>query len=356
MGQDPPFKIAGLTVEQFAGVTAATLEGIPLDAVLAQEQISLDAWRAAEPPWREALADRMDLQIDLVRSRRVAEGCLDRKVSPIDTDPSAWKTLLAALAAVEDPKVVLASRGITLSDVSRVGRRWKARAADPAIAAQLAAASSTAALPPVFDVGALELARFPWSPPPTPAAAVGERTGPTPDPHDLGPAKPVVQQRASFQNVAAPVAPALAPDDTADVDGRAIVAQITRGPLPFDRTRPPTAPAQTSIAARAALLELERGDTALVDGGAIRAALMRGAIPFANGVDEERTSVRGRVERFAMAQFALATSADPESTLRVYGLTREAWEQERSELAGEVARSPELAAAYQRAWRDAGRD
>lgn len=354
--------VAGLTVEQYAGVTAAIAEGIPLARVLDQEQISEEAWRAGETAWREALADGPELQLALLRARRVAEDCLSRAVSPLDADAASWKALLDALARATDPKSVLAPLGITLIDVARLGRRWKERAADPVVAKALAEGPAAASLPANVVVGPVELARFPWSPAPR---STPSTSAPTTPERALLPAPamerraPIVVQRASFQLAPPPPAPvpvtpppptALEMDETREVDGSALVAQLRVGPLPFD----PSAKRKLPPPARAALDALESGATEMVDGSAIRASLTQGALPFANPVDGERQSLVHRIERFAALQRVIGAQREWPAALQAHGFTPASWELERRALAVEVEGNPAYRAIYEAAWRGSG--
>ena len=65
--------LAGLTLEQYAGVTAALAEEFPLAEILKQERIEPTEWLAAAEAWCEAIVCAANLQIDLTRARRIAE-------------------------------------------------------------------------------------------------------------------------------------------------------------------------------------------------------------------------------------------------------------------------------------------
>lgn len=157
----------GLTLEQYAGVTAAVAEKIPLADVLAQEQIDATEWPAAERAWREAIVSAPDLQMQLIRKRRIAEDCLFRKAEPLDSDPGAWTGLLSAISLADDPDAVVTGLGITMADVGRLGRRWKQKAAaDPEVAKKLQEVAPTAKAPTKLDVGPMKLSPFPWTPAP----------------------------------------------------------------------------------------------------------------------------------------------------------------------------------------------
>mgnify|MGYP003353651120 CR=1 FL=1 len=55
---DAPY---GVSLPSYAGVLVALAEGPPLDAVLAQEGLTLDAWQAAENAARMSLEVRLSL-------------------------------------------------------------------------------------------------------------------------------------------------------------------------------------------------------------------------------------------------------------------------------------------------------
>ncbi|MFO0615244.1 MAG: hypothetical protein U0414_21810 [Polyangiaceae bacterium] len=342
--------LGGVTLEQFAGVTAATAEGIPLVEVLEQEQIPPEAWPEGARLWREAIVDTPSLQIELVRLRRVAEDCLRRDIDPLDGDASSWVGLLRALGEAADTASVLAALGLTSSDVSRLGRQWRDKAkANPEVEKALQDVSATATAPTEVRVGPLVLRPFPWSarpvvraaPPRTVGAAEGRRDEARPN---------VVVQRASFQ-LESPRAdvPSTVSEQTEVVDGRGLVALLTRDPLPFSPGPP------SIVAASAPVEDVEHGDTLMADGSAIRVTLIAGALPFANREDQARSSVEGRIERFAAVQAALVRVTDPGVTLATFGFSGETWELERRSLASELARNPALQALYERAWHAASK-
>lgn len=345
--------LGGVTLEQFAGVTAATAEGIPLDLVLAQEAIPADGWNAAATSWREAIADAPALVIELVRLRRIAEDCLARKVTPLDDDPAAWVGLLKTLGEADDPTAVLGSLGVTASDVSRIGRRWKARAReDLTLARTLTELGASANPPKAVDVGLLELRPFPWTPKPS-APAAPER-----GPHDEAPV-PATGAGAERQAVARQLASFQLPhsgqveqtEQTEQLDARQVLELLVRRPLPFVKGPPIIPP--TGGTSAGGQEDPDRGETCMADGAAIRATLAAGAIPFSNAADLARASVAGRVERFAAIQAATARSGNLDATLLTFGLSKDAWELERHALAAELVRDPALHAIYERAWREA---
>lgn len=159
-------KHGGLSIEQYSGVAAAIAEKISLAEVLAQERIDPATWPAAERAWRQAIAGSQELQLQHIQKRRIAEDCLARKTEPLDTDPAAWTGLLSALAMADDPNALVAGLGITMADVTRLGRHWKRKtAADPELAKKLQELAPTAKPPAKVTVGPPALQPFPWTPP-----------------------------------------------------------------------------------------------------------------------------------------------------------------------------------------------
>jgi hypothetical protein len=172
-------RLGGLLLKQYAGVTAALDEGLSLSSILAQEQIAEADWTASEHAWREAIVDSIALQLELAKWTREAEDALHRKLDPVDSDPVAWAGLLAALAAAPDGAKLLADLGLKMTDMARLGRRWRRRCeADPGVVKQLSDAAGKAPAPARIRAERAVLRLFPWSPKPNPAPADmhGERT------------------------------------------------------------------------------------------------------------------------------------------------------------------------------------
>lgn len=157
--------LAGLELEQFAGVVVAVEVGVPLGEVLQQEQIDPANWPAAERAWRETIADRAELHVEYMKKRRQAEDALARTVEPLEEDVSAWVGLLGALAVADEPDQVVQTLGITMTDVGRLGRHWKRKAEkDTKLATQMSELAGKAVAPSKVTVGAVVLKPFPWSP------------------------------------------------------------------------------------------------------------------------------------------------------------------------------------------------
>ena len=154
-----------LTVEQYAGISAAIAEGYPLDAVLANEGLAPKAWPGEDTAWKQKLV----AEPAAFESYRVklgeAEDWLGRKVTPLDEDLSAWMGFLGAYGAHQAPFDLLSGLGLGMGDLGRLQRRWQKRlATDEALAKQAAelAKQKPRAVPSVSAAkGALR--PFPWS-------------------------------------------------------------------------------------------------------------------------------------------------------------------------------------------------
>jgi hypothetical protein len=179
MSYDAPAPIAGVSLEQYAGVSAALAENIPLDKVLAQEKIDPASWPVAERGWREAMSQSPDVHIAYMQKRRQAEDCLARPIEPLESDAAAWVGLLGALATADSPGSLLDPLGLKMSDVGRLGRHWKRKAEkDAQLAKQLGDLAGKTKPPSRVTAGPVELRRFPWSPPADPATSEGTALGP----------------------------------------------------------------------------------------------------------------------------------------------------------------------------------
>lgn len=193
-----------LSLEQFAGISAALAENLPLARVLEQEQVEEADYRDGEIHWRKEIAESIPLQLEYTAKLRIAEDCLARKLNPISDDPGAWVGLLAALATTSDQAELLSKLGISMNDVGRLGRAWKERARkEPEIGQRLAELAKNPTTPEKITAGPVELRPFPWTPPPKPKQALPEP--PAKVPAVSMPAQEdgaVKRQLASFQVVA----------------------------------------------------------------------------------------------------------------------------------------------------------
>jgi hypothetical protein len=164
---DAPF---GVSLPTYAGITVALAEGHALEAVLAEEAVALDAWRAAEPRWKirlAASAARGDAEFTAFRARTLeAEDALARRIEPLDTELGAWLAFVRAWGHAPEPAAFLEERGLSANDVSRLRRVWDVRFEEqPALALEAARRLARGELGPVppLHVAAKRLVPFPWS-------------------------------------------------------------------------------------------------------------------------------------------------------------------------------------------------
>lgn len=157
-------RFGGLSVAQYAGITAAIAEGhAPADA-LAQESLEADAWSETESQWREAIVESLELQVAYTQRRREAEDHLTRSVSPLDDDPAAWAGLLGAIMIAPSLTEVLEPLGLCMNDVNRLSRAWRRKQQeDEALGTRLAELAATAKPPTSVVAGPKVLRPFPWS-------------------------------------------------------------------------------------------------------------------------------------------------------------------------------------------------
>jgi hypothetical protein len=174
---------AGLTVAQYAGISAAIADGYPLDAVLANEGLGAKAWPAEDTAWKQKLVGD-PATFEAYRAKLgEAEDWLGRKVTPLDEDLPAWLGFLGAYAAHKAPFDLLGGLGLGMSDLGRLQRLWQKRLeGDAELAKQAAelAKQKPSALPKVSAAKGV-LRPFPWSKQGAAAAAgAPERIAETP--------------------------------------------------------------------------------------------------------------------------------------------------------------------------------
>jgi hypothetical protein len=282
-----------LTVEQYAGISAALVDGYPLDAVLENEDLALTAWPEADLAWKQRLvAEPATFESYRVRLGE-AEDWLGRKVAPLDDDLAAWLGFLGAYAGHAAPFDLLGGLGLGMNDLGRLQRRWDRRLkADDELAKQAAelAKKKPTAVPKVSAAKGI-LKPFPWSkrraplkPPPAevvlreaPAKAKAAVEAPVyafAAHPDLLPAAAPMPARIA-PPLGAP-APARAPSKLA---GTALAADIPRGPaLPFSRGIAPKEIAEASP-------DEPRPKRPALGGTALAVDVPRGpALPFAGEI------------------------------------------------------------------------
>lgn len=173
MSSEGSASASGLTVEQYAGISAAIADGYPLDAVLANEGFAPKAWPDADLTWKQALvADPTTFESYRARLGE-AEDWLGRSVKPLDDDLAAWMGFLGAYGAHAAPFDLLRGLGLGMSDLGRLQRRWEKRlATDAELAKQAAelAKQKPRAVPRVSAAKGV-LKPFPWSKKGAPAPA-----------------------------------------------------------------------------------------------------------------------------------------------------------------------------------------
>ena len=159
---------AGLSLEQYAGLTAALVEGFPAPDVLALETLDETSWRASSASWKLELAGAGP-EGPLFREYRdklvVAEDWLTRPIDPLDGDLAAWLAFLGAFSAHAAPFELLQSLGLGMNDLARMQRRWAKRMSEDEQLGKKAAelAKKQPGELPRVRAGEAKLKPFPWS-------------------------------------------------------------------------------------------------------------------------------------------------------------------------------------------------
>ena len=239
-----------LTVEQYAGISAAIADGYPLDAILANEGMALKAWPDADIAWKQRLvADPTTFESYRAKLGE-AEDWLGRKVTPLDEDLAAWLGFLGAYAAHAAPFDLLVGLGLGMSDLGRLQRRWSKRLAeDQELARQAAelAKSKPSAVPKVSAAKGV-LLPFPWSKKGAPiksTPARGKSAGAGDLPRREAPAPaPAFAAHPDLIAAPAPTAAPIAPKEAVIAErpapsplaGTSLTVDVPRGPaLPFTK-------------------------------------------------------------------------------------------------------------------------
>lgn len=122
--------VEGVTLEQYAGVSAAVIEGFSLAAALEVEGIDGERWPGASLGWGRQLA-KAGAGGPLASKYRelvaFARGWLGREVTPLEDDLAAWLGFLNAWSAHPSPFDLLDELGMSPSDVSRIQGAWAQR-------------------------------------------------------------------------------------------------------------------------------------------------------------------------------------------------------------------------------------
>jgi hypothetical protein len=157
-----------VTLEQYAGVSAALVEGFALPAVLESEGLDAAAWPRVSSRWSRRLGDGGaggPLATVYRETFAFARRWLGRRVAPLEDDIGAWLAFLNAWSAHPAPFELLDDLGMSPSDVSRVQGAWAARIADDEDLRKKAlelARNKPSAIPKV-TVTRADLRPFPWT-------------------------------------------------------------------------------------------------------------------------------------------------------------------------------------------------
>ncbi|MFO0553771.1 MAG: hypothetical protein U0271_35635 [Polyangiaceae bacterium] len=235
-------RIAGLPIEVFAGFVAAGEIGIPLRAVLAQEQVEKANWRAAQVGWPIAIRDSDEHRRAFERALLVARDRLGSRLQPLEDDVEAYAGFVRYLNEASDVGRVLEDLGIWSSDLERLERVWRRRfRTNPELASRFKQLQQTASPPEQLQIFSARLRRFPWSPP------AGELPEGSEEPNRVVrlQVKPQANQApqaavalASFQLEKRPASGVALPQPDADMTLPIAAPPATR-PLPFQGSTSP---------------------------------------------------------------------------------------------------------------------
>ncbi len=246
-----------LTVEQYAGISAAIADGYPLDDVLANEGLAPKAWPGADIAWKQKLvADPATFESYRTRLGE-AEDWLGRKVTPLDDDLAAWLGFLGAYAVHAAPFDLLGGLGLGMNDLGRLQRRWSKRLAEDQELAKQAvdlAKTKPSAVPRVSAAKGV-LTPFPWSkkgapgkaaPPEVKAEAAQRSAGDRPPRQAPAPA-PAFAAHPDLLPAPARVVAAIAPKADA-LAGKRAPSKLAETALAVDVPRGPSLPFTKGIA------------------------------------------------------------------------------------------------------------
>jgi hypothetical protein len=163
-----PPAIEGVALEQYAGVSAAIIEGFPLPVVLESEGLDAGAWPRVSLRWSQRLAKDGaggPLAAAYRDTLAFARGWLGRRVAPLDDDLAAWLSFLNAWSAHPAPFDLLDELDLLPSDVSRIQGAWAQRIEkDEELRKQaLQIAKKRPSAVPKVTVTKAELRPFPWT-------------------------------------------------------------------------------------------------------------------------------------------------------------------------------------------------
>jgi hypothetical protein len=170
-----PPPIFGVTVEQYAGVNAAMIEGFGLPEVLASEGLDAAMWSRAAVGWSTRIAKAGTtgaLSLTYQEKLAFAQEWLGRRIEPLCADLEAWFGFLGAWSAHPAPFDLLKELGLQSTDVARVQGAWTRRIeADEKLRKRVVeVALKRLSAVPKLTVTKATLRPFPWSRTAAPAA------------------------------------------------------------------------------------------------------------------------------------------------------------------------------------------
>jgi hypothetical protein len=161
-------RIAGVRLDQYAGICAALVEGFALADVLANDALDRKIWLRAAPAWAAKLArETPEGPIYKMYTRKLAEATawLGRRVTPLEHDIEPWMSFLGAWSRDPEPSTFLQRLGLRTADPARIQSLWAQRMeVDRGLRERMIeiAARRPTARPPIQVTPAV-LRPFPWS-------------------------------------------------------------------------------------------------------------------------------------------------------------------------------------------------
>jgi hypothetical protein len=176
-----PPPIFGVTVEQYAGVNAAMIEGFGLPEVLASEGLDEAMWPRAAVGWSTRIARAGTtgaLSLTYQEKLAFAQEWLGRRIEPLCADLEAWFGFLGAWSAHPAPFDLLKDLGLQSTDVARVQGAWTRRIeADEKLRRRVVeVAQKRLSAVPKLTVTKATLRPFPWSKTAAPATPTMPKT------------------------------------------------------------------------------------------------------------------------------------------------------------------------------------
>ncbi|MFO0757236.1 MAG: hypothetical protein U0359_12145 [Byssovorax sp.] len=291
-----------VTLEQYAGVNAAILEGFALVDVLESEGLDERRWPRAAASWNGrlgkegmtgALAKRYHEKLAF------AQGWLGGRVEPLEADLAAWLGFLGAYSAHPAPFDLLRELGLRPADIARVQGLWARRMeAEEALREEaFSIAKKKPSAVPAVTVTRPKLRPFPWSRKAPARTDEETREMLLPSAH-----RPRSAARAVDPSLAAALAP---PPVSLKLAGTALALDVPRGPaLPFHEGAAPAEVAASSVRSEAVI-----SVRAKLGGTALAVDVPRGpALPFGPESDAP-ASVQGAEQRAAPVSVKLVGTA-----------------------------------------------